>query len=519
MSELVRDLSQVGAYPSQPREVKLVETHVSWVFLVGPDVYKVKKPVSLGFLDFSTIERRRLACTAEVALNARLSPEVYLGVVPIVRDPQGRHRVDGAGSVVDWAVHMRRMPDADRGDERLARGALGAAEIDRLAAQIAAFHAAAAHGAEVAAGTTDVVAALVGQNFAQTRPDITRYLARAEADEIEAWQRGVLTVRADAFAQRMADGRIRDGHGDLRLDQLYLSDDGKVTILDCIEFDERFRHGDVCADIAFLAMDLAWRGRVDLSELLLARYARHADDYDLYTLVDFYQSYRAWVRGKIAALMARDAAATEAQRELAEAQARRYFLLALSAHRPPLRKPRVVAVGGLIASGKSTVADLIGLALPAAVVDSDRTRKHMLGLEATTPVHDQAWANGYDLAFTGRVYDEVLRRAAVVLASGRPVVLDASFRSAEMRQRARELATRFGVPFLLVECRATPEVCRQRLVARAGAPTVSDGRLAIFDAFAARFEPVQELPPSEHVVLDTTVPRSDLLAQLARWFE
>jgi predicted kinase len=217
--------------------------------------------------------------------------------------------------------------------------------------------------------------------------------------------------------------------------------------------------------------------------------------------------------------MARDASASEAQRERAEAQARRHFLFALSAHRPPLRRPRLVAVGGLIASGKSTVADLIGPALPAPVVDSDRTRKHMLGVAATVPVHDPAWAKGYDLAFTGRVYDEVLRRAAVVLASGRPVVLDASFRSAEMRRRARELATRFAVPFLLVECKATLEVCRQRLVARASEPTVSDGRLAVFDAFAARYEPVQELSSSEHVVLDTTMPRSDLLGQLARWLE
>jgi predicted kinase len=359
----------------------------------------------------------------------------------------------------------------------------------------------------------------VRQNFAQTRPDITRYLTPAEANEIEEWQRGVLTVRADAFAQRIADGRIRDGHGDLRLDQLYLSDAGHVTILDCIEFDERFRHGDVCADVAFLAMDLAWHGRVDLAELLLARYARHADDYDLYALVDFCESYRACVRGKIAALMAHDESAGTAQREHAEAQARRYFLLALSAHRPLLRRPRVIAVGGLIASGKSTIADAIGRALPAPVVDSDRTRKHMLGVQALAPVRDGAWTGGYDLAFTERVYDEVLRRAQVVLASGRPVVLDASFRSAAMRKQAQALAAHFAVPLLLVECTAPASVCRERLAARAAAPSVSDGRLAVFDDFAARFEPIVELPEGQHARLDTTLPEDESLRQLARWLE
>jgi aminoglycoside phosphotransferase family enzyme/predicted kinase len=520
MGDLSHDLSSAEAFPGRPRSVTRVETHVSWVFLVDDHAYKVKKPVSLGFLDFSTLAQRQRACAAEVRLNARLAPHVYLGVVPIRRDSDGRHRIDGPGVVVDWAVHMRRMPDADRGDQRLARGTLGPADIDRLAARIAAFHATAPSGPEVAAaGTLEAIAALVRQNFAQTREEITRYLSRAQATEIESWQLGALATRAGAFRRRRETGRIRDGHGDLRLDQLYIADDGEVTILDCIEFDDRFRHEDVCADVAFLVMDLAWHERVDLAELFLARYARYADDYDLYAVADFYESYRAWVRGKISALLARDRDATEAERARAQRAARRYFMLALSAKCPRVQLPRVVAVGGLIASGKSTIADELGELLSAPVVDTDRTRKSLLGVAPTTPLREGAWQGAYDPSFTGRVYAEMLRRAEVVLGSNRSVILDASFRSVDMRSHARTLAKRMGVPFVFVECAAPAAVCHQRLVERSRHPAVSDGRLDVFAAFASRFEPVTELAAQEYRRLDTSRPPAESRTLLNQWFK
>jgi predicted kinase len=252
-------------------------------------------------------------------------------------------------------------------------------------------------------------------------------------------------------------------------------------------------------------MDLAAHGRIDLAERFVARYARTSNDFDLYALVDFYEAYRAYVRAKIAVI------------RHDRAEARRHLLLALSSTRASLLRPALVAVGGLIASGKSTLAERLGGMMSAPVVEADRTRKHMLGVEATAPVTAGAWSGAYDPAFTERVYAEVLRRANVVLASGRPVIVDASFRSAAMRRAARELAVAHGVPFRFIECRVPREVALGRLSEREKARSVSDGRTAIFDDFCARYEPPDELSPEERLTIDTSA-RPDETADAARRF-
>jgi uncharacterized protein len=517
MGSLKDDLLDPGAYPAPgPQRIELAETHISWVFLAGDDVYKVKKPVDFGFLDFRTLPLRRAACEAELRLNARLAPGTYLGLVPVRRDAAGRHRIGGGedeGEIAEWAVHMRRLSDDVRADVRLGRGALSGEAVDAVAVRLAAFHASARCDEETARyGRPEAIGRSVEENFAATRPVIARFLRPEDAAEIEGSELGFLREHGALFERRIAEGRVRDGHGDLRLEHVYLGAGGDLRIIDCIEFNDRFRYGDVCADLAFLSMDLAFHGRVDLAERLLARYAREANDFDLYALVDFYEGYRAYVRGKVATLLAADEGADEPLRLRAAAEARRYFLLALSADRRSLLSPSVVAVGGIIASGKSTVAAALGAAMGAPVVDADRTRKHFLGVGATVPVHEEPWRGGYDPAVTEKVYAEVLRRAAVVLASGRPVVVDASFRSGAMRAAARALAGAHGVPFRLVECRAAADVCRARLAERERREGVSDGRLAIFDDFCSRFEPVTELGTDERFVVDTTGSPEESLA-------
>lgn len=490
------------------------ETHISWVFLDATSAYKVKKPVSLGFLDFTTVEQRRRACEAEVALNARLAPDVYLGLREVVRDASGHHRIGGPGEVVDYAVHMRRLADADRADVRLAAGRLGMAEIDRIAKAIAAFHATARCDAETTRfGSPEVVGRNVRENFAQTREVIETLLTHDEAEEIERWQLEVLERDAALFARRMERGRVRDGHGDLRLEHVYLEGDS-LRIIDCIEFAERFRYADVCADLAFLSMDLAWHGRVDLAERLLATYARETSDFELYAAIDFYESYRAYVRGKVATFLAADEGAPSSLREQARQEARRYFLLALAAEKRPLMPPMVVAIGGGLAAGKSTLSDVLGARMGAPAINSDRVRKHLLGARPTERVYEGSWSGAYDPHFTEAVYEEVNRGARAVVRSGRPVILDASFRAAEHRARAKALAVELGVPFLMVECRADPEVCRARLVERARTESVSDGRLEIYDEFMARWEPIVELPTDEHMVAHTDRPMAEVLETL-----
>lgn len=489
----------------------LIETHISWVLLGREDVYKIKKPVALGFLDFSTPQQRKEACEREVELNRRLAPEVYRGVVPVCLDGD-RLVLGGTGQPLDWAVHMQRLDDADRADVRLAQGRLTPKDIARIAHRVAEFHASCATDDATAFGTPEAIAVNVEENFSQTA--LHRYVSEGQANELAHAQRDHLREHAAVFEARVQAGRIRDGHGDLRLEHVYLADDGTITILDCIEFNDRFRYADVASDLAFLAMDLSAHGHVELAEHLVAEYARVSGDFDLYSVLDFYEGYRAFVRGKIASFVAADASIDSTHRARAAASARKCFMLALSSARPALLGPRVIAVGGVIASGKSTVSGRLGLEMSAPIVDADRTRKQMIGVRATQPVHDGSWQGAYDPKFTEEVYAEVFRRAGVVLASGRPVLVDASFRSVSMRAQARALAQQHGVPFHMVECRIDYAIAKDRLRERAKRASVSDGRLEIFDDFVAKWQAVEELDAAEHIPLDTSRPLETTIGQL-----
>jgi hypothetical protein len=402
---------------------------------------------------------------------------------------------------------MVRLPDADRADVRLAEGRFSEVDIERIAVHVAAFHEQTRSNEETARyGTVAAIGLNVRENFEQTRESVSTHLSQEESEEIEMWQTRFLEEHAELFEERARAGRVRDGHGDLRIEHIYLNRERRVTILDCIEFNERFRFIDVCADVAFLSMGLAWHERIDLAEHFLALYAREANDYDLYPLVDFYQSYRACVRGKIASMRASDPDVATAVRERAAEEARRYYLLALALGRRPLMPPTVISVGGIIAAGKTTVADRLGAAMNAPVVSSDRTRKSLLGVEPTESLRGPGWEDAYEPEMTEKVYAELLRRAGAVVRSGRPVVLDASFRSRGHREASRQMARDLGARFFFVECRVSAEVCRERLNRRTLESGVSDARADLFDDFVARWEPVDELSEAEHVILDTSEP-------------
>jgi aminoglycoside phosphotransferase family enzyme/predicted kinase len=507
LEDLVAELRRNARGAADAQDVHLVETHISWV-LVGAEVFKIKKPVAFPFLDFSTFEKRERACRNEVRINRRLAPRVYLGVVSIRRRPDGRFTFEAGGPIVDWAVRMQRLDEEQRADRLLERGKLTGETIDHLASALAAFHADSPTGPRIIAmGAPGPIEQHARENFAALQ-DCEESLAPEVLGEIERWQLAFLRGQSARFEGRMKASAIRDGHGDLRLEHVFVRN-GDFEILDGIEFDDRYRWGDVASDVAFLAMDLARLGRTDLAERFIAAYARAADDFDLYGVVDFYESYRACIRAKI--LAGSDPVA-----------ARRCLLLAHSARRRSLLPPMLVCIGGGIASGKSTVAELFADRASAPVVDADRTRKHLLGLEATSHgASAGAWKGAYTLEFSAKVYAEVLRRAGVVLASGRPVVIDASFRSAETRAAALALAEEHNVPFRFVECRVPLDVARARVAARDPATSVSDATPEVVDAFAAKFEPVTELPPTDHIILDTSGSReaatAGLLCELGGW--
>jgi aminoglycoside phosphotransferase family enzyme/predicted kinase len=515
VSELVRDLLRPEAFGAEAGvAVALRTTHASWVFLVGDEAWKLKRPVDLGFLDFRTVEARRHDCEEEVRLNRRLAPDVYLAVEPVHRTPAGLKVGAADGPIVDWAVRMRRLPDEASAEAMLARGALDAAALARLAAHAARFLAEAR--AVPALGAPEILRASVEENFAQVAPFLGELLDQATWDEARAFQLGQLTTGAERFGARAREGRIREGHGDLRLEHVYFlppagggSGGEEIAIIDCIEFNERFRCGDAAGEAAFLAMELESAGRFDLADGFVARFAEASDDFGLYGVLDFYLSYRAWVRGKVAAFVAADVGTPPELRARKRQEARRDFALARSCAGTALDPPFLIAVGGPPGSGKSTLAGGLGRVLAAPVVASDRVRKALGGIAATT----RGGADLYRPEMNERTYREMFGRARRVVESGRGVLLDATFSTPASRAAAAELARACGVRFAFIEARCSAvETLRARLAAREAGPSVSDATEALLEPLLRRYQPLGPGDPQPALTIDTVAPPAVVVA-------
>ena len=509
-SELTLDLRRPEAYgPAAAGAVDFRMTHGSWVFLTATEVWKVKRPVDLGFLDFRTIEARRRCCEDEVRLNRRLAPDVYLGVEPVRRGATG-HTLVGDGPIVDWAVHMRRLPDGASAAAMMARGALDAPALEIVAARLAAFLNEARVTPEF--GSHALLTTNVDENFSQVEPFVGDLLDRPTFDQVRAFQVETLTRRQYRFTRRIAENRIREGHGDLRLDHIYLLpqsdsvdavDAGRPptapTIIDCIEFNERFRCGDGASEVAFLAMELEAEHRPDLAAGFVARYAEASGDFGLYGVLDFYLSYRAWVRGKVAAFVAVDPTAPAEVRRHARDEAGRRFGLARAFAGTPVDRPFLIAVGGMIGSGKSTLAAALGRALAVPVLGSDRIRKQTAGLAPTARGSDDL----YEQARRERTYSTIVKNAGQILETGRGVVVDATFAARHWRRMVAESARTHDAAFAFIEARCPEEILRQRLAARRDAPSESDADDRLLATFLRQYEPIGGADPEPALAVDT----------------
>ncbi|HWE35939.1 MAG TPA: AAA family ATPase [Isosphaeraceae bacterium] len=496
LARLIAALADPSAYPDPigAGAVEVRQTHISAVFLAGPFAYKVKKPLDLGFLDHTTLDRRRHACDEEVRLNRRLAPTVYLGVVPITEDATGV-RVEDAGEVVDWAVKMARLPDEATLRARLGCGELDASHLEALARRLADFHAGAEGGPAVAAfGRFDVVAGNALDNFDQAAAHVGATLSRAVFDRLRGLTESALTRLRPTIEARADRGMPRDGHGDLRLDHVYLFPDREppadLVVIDCIEFHERFRCADPVADVAFLVMDLVAHGRRDLARAFADAYLRAAGDPEGRALLPFYNAYRAAVRGKVEGIAHFEPELAEADRAAALARARARWLLGLGELEEPSRRPCLVLVGGLPGTGKSTLAR--GLAARAGfdVIRSDLVRKELAGLGPDRVAAASFGAGIYSPEWTERTYAECARRAEGLLFDGRRVLVDASFRAASSRRMLLELGTRWGVPALFLLCQADPAAVRGRLDRRTG--DASDADWSTYLQAAERWEASDE---------------------------
>lgn len=505
---LLAALMRPQCYPHEAGNIERIDTHISTVLLTGRYAYKIKKPLNLGFLDFSTLDLRRHFCAEELRLNRRLAPDLYLEVVAICGEPDAPRLcpADSEGAI-EYAVRMKRFPQQSLLDRMLASGELTRQQVDALARTVAEFHAAASRAGEGERyGTPATVAAQMRQNFSQIRALLAPAADGSALDAVEQWSLNEHAALASLMVQRQRQGRVRECHGDLHLGNIALVD-GAIQVFDCIEFNADLRWTDVAAEIAFLVMDFAARGRKDLGARFLNAYLEISGDYEAARLLPYYLVYRAMVRAKVACIRSCQADLGEKLRQAATADFTDHVRLARTFTEQ--RQPRLLITHGVSGSGKTTATQTLLEQLGALRLRSDLERKRLHGLDGRARSGSAAAAGLYAATATQATYDELLRLARLLIDAGWPVIVDAAFLEKRQRDRFRALAAETKVAFHLIDCHAAPDELRRRVVQRAAAGTdASEATLAVLEHQLRTAEPlsaeerqqaisVEELPPEK----------------------
>ncbi len=456
---LITALLDPAAYDHPCRHIQLIETHISWLLLSGDYAYKIKKPVDFGFLDFSTLARRKHFCEEEIRLNGRLAPQIYLQAVAIREDADGVH-IGGSGTVLEYAVKMRQFDTAGLFDRLLQRGRLSREIITAAARRLARFHAEiAVAGEDSPFGEAETVHHPVRENFAQLQQHAAAFLAdeeqRQRFEHVRQWSELRFAALETIIAQRKTDGFVRECHGDLHLGNIVLID-GQVVPFDGIEFNPALRWIDIISEMAFLTMDLQDHGRTDLAHRLLDEWLAHSGDYGGLVLLRYYQCYRAMVRAKVAALRGEQTGAEKTQSELDN-------YLALAEHYTHPTRPALLITHGLSGSGKSWLSQRLLEASGAIRLRSDVERKRLFGLDPLAHSDSAPGKGIYSAGATRRTFERLASLAEPLLKAGFPVIVDATFIRRAGRDHFRHLARDLGVPFRIIHCEADNDTLRRRI--------------------------------------------------------
>ncbi|MBU3684036.1 MAG: hypothetical protein FGM39_08530 [Phycisphaerales bacterium] len=500
--ELIERLRDQGAFPGAAApSVDVAQTHASVVFLVGDTAWKAKKPVNLGFLDFSTLERRHADCERELRLNRRMVPEIYRGIAAVVREG-GRLRVvrdpPPGAEVIEWLVEMRRLPADGMLDRLIPAGGVTERHLRDFAGRLADFHARADAGPDVRRhGALDVVRARqddclrrLAEHAARPAPGFDPPLDAAFVGTLDRAARAWLGRIAPMLEARRRDGRVRDGHGDLQAANACMVD-GRIEAYDCLEFEDAYRCADQAMDPSFLAMDLDRFGRPDLADSFLAAYADAAGERGIDELFRYFRMHYAVVRAMTESIRLHQPETPAGDLPIIAAKVRTYALLAAGY----AVEPATVLVMGLPATGKSTLAAHLAHVMRAPVHSSDLVRKAMLGFAPT----ERADAEAYAASATDATYRAL---AGMVARAERAVVIDASQRTRTQRAPLVSAAAARGLPWILVDVDADRQTVESRMARRAADPAhVSDADLAIHDRLRAEREPPDEIPPAHRMRL------------------
>ena len=485
-----------GFYPHRVDTITCLETHISTVFLTGPYVYKVKKPVNLGFLDFTSLEKRTHYCQQEVSLNRRLSTGVYLDVLAITWQ-KGGYTLNGTGEIIETVVKMRQLNEADAMLPQLQQSRLTDRDILKLVDCLVDFYARTpSFDPPKATGR-----AAWEENLQLMEPFAGGIIDQEEFSFVSSAARAFYNRQKRLFQRRVENGMIRDGHGDLRCDHIYFTSHG-IQIIDCIEFNDSLRILDTISDLAFLAMDLEYNGFVYPARLLIREFIRRTDDVNALPLLDFYRCYRAMVRCKVSCFMLQEISLSTTRRQRLKTAADAYLTLAHE-YATTFSRPTLWVVCGLPASGKSTLAKALADVYDLKVIRSDVVRKELFA-HPKEPSGNRDFEEGVYSAYATEVtYNHLFALAREILKKGHDVIIDATFSRDLHRREALRMAAQSQALTVFVECRATESILAERLLRRETEPSISDARLPHLKRFKQRYEPIADIEPAIHIPVDT----------------
>lgn len=485
--------------------IELMQTHASFVVLTGSFVYKLKKPVNFGFLDYSTVAKRQHFCQEELRLNQRSAKELYLEVLAIAKQ-DNRYFLGEDGEIVDYAVKMVQFPQETLLSNMFVAGTISIAVIEDLGKVVADFHANAQKSEYISSfGTVEQIRQSIDDNYRQTEKYIGRAQTPGQYAETKAYTDRYFSEHPQLFVDRVTGGFIRECHGDLHLRNICRWHD-RTLLFDCIEFNEPFRFVDTMYDVAFVVMDLAARGRKDFANRFLNTYAEQTGDWEGLQVLPLYLSRQAYVRAKVTSFLLDDPGIPSADREVAAKTAADYYHQAWEYTRTINGK--LILISGLSGSGKSTLGKQIASAMGAIQLRSDAVRKHLGGISLLA----KGEASLYAPEMTARTYDRVLELGLKLAAHGFTVILDAKYDRQSLRAAVVHSAQARNIPLQILHCTAPDAVLRDRLQYRTG--DITD---ATVDLLASQQAAWEEFTPAERAyvtTVDTTQDSSELLARL-----
>ncbi len=500
-TKLFQAMENPNFYPHPASRIEQRETHISKVFLTGDYVYKIKKPVNLEFLDYTTLEKRRDYCRQEVILNRRLTHNVYLDVVAITLK-DGEYFMEGSGNPVEYAVKMRQLPDNRSMVNLLKKTKIDRKDIEDLALILSNFYSQGSSYSQVhSSGAWKNIQANCEENFKQTMAFAGEMLDKRIFQIIQSATLSFLRRRKELFDHRSESGKIRDCHGDLRTGHIYFADDG-IQIIDCIEFNDRFRYHDIASDIAFLAMDLDYEGFPQIASHFLNAYVKYSKDQDVFVLIDFYKCYRAFVRCKVNCMRLQEGGLTEQNKRKLLKETMKYLDLAYQ-YAVKFTRPTLWVVCGMPGSGKSTISKELSRVFGIKILNSDVIRKELFEMKPVDSSDVPIEEGIYSKNASGITYGKLLLLAQEEIEKGNSVILDATYANEHHRDEVLRMASDKDINIIFVECVLKEKLLKERLSNRKTGFQISDARLHHFEYFKEKFKPFNKVGDTMHICVNT----------------